>query len=715
MMKVLAIIIIAFALVLCDMSAQTFNWRNISGNLDGKNEPEFVVTSTSHLLFCHETRGVFRSGDGGRIWGAANRGLENTRVCSVQPGDRPGEALCCTFDGRLYASTNDGSDWSPRAQLPADSMRLHHSRTGMLYAWSKQDGIYRSADGGTTWTRSFRTSFSYDDPVAIASDDVGRVYVGTRENGVYRSTDQGVGWERVVQTPLMYQKVRVLADTAVYAWEYAPNPVIRRSSDFGTSWQKSSLPGGISDLAADGEWLYYYSSGFRKSNDDGISSIELFDLDGLFQVIARVAPDTILCWRRDERLAMATRNGAHAEIVLRQVKNKERYGLSPDGVYYAEDQYGVVESHDSGMTWQHRLSFQLNPREHAASDDINVGYCIDVGQDVNGIMAAIVLLDSIGGRSGSYFATKLNRSSPWHLMPLMEYARRINSPKPGVFDISTERSIFRSSDLGAKWFKIADAPSAVLSIITFLSLGDSLLVIRDPVYVSTNLGWSWSTDDTIQQCNNMNPNSITWHGTSIILKSWYGDWYTADSGRTWLPMKNPQHRCGAFCVDSAGRILSGGDGGVAFTMNPTEPFVVQRDSLYKKTVSAMCAGAGGWIIAGVYTGTYITRVPGFTSAAQPPSPPTGEGFALHAPYPNPFIDAAMIPLTVIAPGHITMDVFDRVGRRVWRIADRAFVPGHHILEWHGESESAGGGSPGVYVIRCVSERSVRTAAIVRFQ
>jgi hypothetical protein len=143
-MKMLGYIQFLLLLLCIDTSAQTFDWRNISGNLDSKIDPEFVVTSPGHVLFCHDTRGVFASDDCGRTWAVSNSGLGTRSVLCVQPGNQPGEAFCCTFNGSLYHSTDDGAHWTIRAMLPADSLKIHSSASGVLFAWSGTQGVYRS-------------------------------------------------------------------------------------------------------------------------------------------------------------------------------------------------------------------------------------------------------------------------------------------------------------------------------------------------------------------------------------------------------------------------------------------------------------------------------------------------------------------------------------------------------------------------------------------
>src|SRR5262249_20666352 len=68
------------------------------------------------------------------------------------------------------------------------------------------DGVYKSTDGGKTWTNmGLKKSFQIGD-IAIHPKDANTVYVGalgrlygpSKEHGLYKTTDGGEAWDRIL-------------------------------------------------------------------------------------------------------------------------------------------------------------------------------------------------------------------------------------------------------------------------------------------------------------------------------------------------------------------------------------------------------------------------------------------------------------------------------------------------------------------------------------
>ncbi len=88
-----------------------------------------------------------------------------------------------------------------------------------------------------------------------------------------------------------------------------------------------------------------------------------------------------------------------------------------------------------------------------------------------------------------------------------------------------------------------------------------------------------------------------------------------------------------------------------------------------------------------------------------------EGFALSAPWPNPFNGMTRLTLHLSRQSRVRVEVFDLLGRRVDGIADGVLAPGRHELHWTPEPELASG----LYLLRAwTPEQSfVRKVAFVR--
>lgn len=67
---------------------------------------------------------------------------------------------------------------------------------------------------------------------------------------------------------------------------------------------------------------------------------------------------------------------------------------------------------------------------------------------------------------------------------------------------------------------------------------------------------------------------------------------------------------------------------------------------------------------------------------------------LLAPYSNPFNPATVVPFMLPSSSHVTIEVYDMIGRKVATLADKFFEAGTYHLQF-----DAGNLSSGVYFIR----------------
>jgi hypothetical protein len=69
---------------------------------------------------------------------------------------------------------------------------------------------------------------------------------------------------------------------------------------------------------------------------------------------------------------------------------------------------------------------------------------------------------------------------------------------------------------------------------------------------------------------------------------------------------------------------------------------------------------------------------------------------------------AIIEFGIERPGHVRLDVFDLIGRRVAVLLDGDVEPGTHTLRWNGAPGISVGG---VYICRLITGDGVRTIGV----
>ena len=72
-------------------------------------------------------------------------------------------------------------------------------------------------------------------------------------------------------------------------------------------------------------------------------------------------------------------------------------------------------------------------------------------------------------------------------------------------------------------------------------------------------------------------------------------------------------------------------------------------------------------------------------------------FALNAPYPNPFNSSVNITFTMYAEEHISINIYDIIGRKISTVWDMPASPGLNHVLWNGRELSSG-----IYYVRAAS-------------
>jgi hypothetical protein len=219
------------------------------------SQPEIVYAGSAFS-------GVFRSGDGGRGWTAANAGLDSAGVLAlaVSPDDPSVVYACVQTAPRgpavaiaIAASFDGGDSWqdaTPAAGSHAYSFALDPHDSSLLYA-ATDAGLFRTHFGQTNWTRLARFATQ---SVAVDPTSSSTLYVsGSR--GLLKSTDGGTTWAATPGNPdsgSLVAPINLIFDPTRPETLYAlifDAPFVVRTTDGGRSWVSSGLPTAPGTLA----------------------------------------------------------------------------------------------------------------------------------------------------------------------------------------------------------------------------------------------------------------------------------------------------------------------------------------------------------------------------------------------------------------------------------------------------------------------------------
>jgi len=258
-------------------------WRNVGPHRGGRVTAVAGVADDPLVYYMGATGGgVWKTTNGGATWTNVSDGFFATgsvgaiavapsdpNVIYVGMGEGPIRGVTTTHGDGVYRSTDGGKSWThvgleAARQIPA--VRVHPRNPDLLWVavqgnpWGPDSGrgIYRSADGGSTWTRVLAgddTTGACDlslDPtnpriLFAALWDHRRtpwqVRSGGPGSGVYRSIDGGDTWERLTEgLPELMGKIGVAVAPSrperVWALIEADDGGLYRSDDGGKHWRR---------------------------------------------------------------------------------------------------------------------------------------------------------------------------------------------------------------------------------------------------------------------------------------------------------------------------------------------------------------------------------------------------------------------------------------------------------------------------------------------
>ena len=302
-------------------------WRNLGPNRGGRSIA--VSGSASRPLeyyFGATGGGLWKTTDGGQTWepvtdgkiGSASIGA--VEVCQANPdvvyvgtGETQLRGNIQAGDG-VYRSTDAGKTWTHvglRESRNIARIRVHPTNCDIAYAAAfghfseanAERGIYRTTDGGQTWTRAlYRDERSGGVDLSIDPQNPDIVYAALWEawrkqwgmssggpgSGLFRSNDGGGTWTELTRAPGMpatglVGKIGVSVSpadpTRVYAIVEHDSGGVFRSDDRGDTWTRVNTERKLRQRAfyytriladpTEKDRVYVLNVGFHRSDDGG--------------------------------------------------------------------------------------------------------------------------------------------------------------------------------------------------------------------------------------------------------------------------------------------------------------------------------------------------------------------------------------------------------------------------------------------------------------
>jgi len=170
------------------------------------------------------------------------------RILAVGPASAAGLIYVSTFSG-VQKSEDAGATWTAveiaaseaivsLAVDPATPSTAYASTQAPLPVVPFTGSLYKTTNGGATWTRitTLPSATIYD--VAVGSTPARRVFAATHQ-GIYCSPDMGITWVLVGASGRPVEKLGFTPDHALVAYAFSDGLVLR-SEDGGDSWKTAA-------------------------------------------------------------------------------------------------------------------------------------------------------------------------------------------------------------------------------------------------------------------------------------------------------------------------------------------------------------------------------------------------------------------------------------------------------------------------------------------
>ena len=237
------------------------SWQKVNVPSAATQVNYVAFNGSDHWFIADRSHGFYRSTDQGATWTPINSGIATTLAWTINVNPATGDLIASTFSGSslnahpvvFYRSSDEGNSWSV---IPSGHLSAAPALTGCVFAantnlicggyWAQapSSGAWVSTDDGQTTVNATSSPSNGGSVFGLGFNPVTQdLWLGTEQQGIFRSADNGFTWTRVSPPDQQIDPAHGIRDGNIFAITFDRNGNVLFGSQGGI-WKSSKTSAG---------------------------------------------------------------------------------------------------------------------------------------------------------------------------------------------------------------------------------------------------------------------------------------------------------------------------------------------------------------------------------------------------------------------------------------------------------------------------------------
>ena len=584
---------------------------------------------------------ILKTTDGGDHWLPQTSGSDKWLYSVSFVSANTGYAL--GLNGTVLKTTNGGLNWTLSASSHGGVYSSQFLSENLGYAVCSIDAVpfaLKTTDGGISWNKILVDSNKFGDLHSCCFVDSSTGWVVGSNGLAYKTVDGGSSWSKCVPDSIAQQNYNyvIFKDTLTGCIAAANSDSILVTKDGGQNWERISLLSkyNITNLFYSQNRLYASGSAglLLYSTDSGEHWIALSKDVTLSNIQTASFIDSHNIWAAgNSGVIIKSTDGGNTW--LNQISNTTQnlnticFFDSLNG-FVCSYQGTILKTSNGGENWNKLIDSSALSLYSMFFLDKNIGFC--GGYDR--FNHAVFLKTVDGGIKWTYLTNTPND----YWIEAIYFKDSLNGWAGGS-------SLNRTTDGGKTWIVQLNLSSGIYKI-QFVDALHGWMLSAGEIYKTFDGGLSWvkymSQQATAYSCWFINENEGWKCGVGGNI------FYTSNAGQTWTQQSGSNPDLNYIAFNGGTGLAFGNGGAILKTTNGGISFINDKTNSVQKTE-----------------------------------------YYLSQNYPNPFNPVTTISYSINKSSHVTIRVYDIIGKEISILVNEFKSPGVHKINFDGSRLSSG--------------------------